>query len=145
MYLIDTDVLSELRKKERADAGVRAFFAGVDARQEAAYLSVVTVGELRRGVELIRRRGDAPQAALLEKWLQQMLRDYQDSILPFDQDCAQVWGHLRARSLENALDKQIVATALVHGLTVVTRNERDFRASAVPLLNPFGGARDLLA
>ena len=69
MYLIDTNIVSEARKKERADPGIIDFFAQVAAREEAVYLSVVSVGELRRGVELIRHRGDARQAELLETWL----------------------------------------------------------------------------
>jgi toxin FitB len=137
MYLIDTDVVSELRKKDRADAGVRAFMAEIEARQAPVYLSVITVGELRRGVELIRHRGDAAQAGQLESWLEGLLGVYEDCILPFEQNSAQVWGRLRVPHPENALDKQIAATALVHGLTVVSRNERHFRQTGVPVFNPF--------
>jgi len=137
VYLIDTDVLSELRKRERADPGVRAFFAHVEAEQDAVYLSVVTIGELRRGIEIIRRRGDKIQAGQLEGWLQKILVEYEDCILGFDADSAQLWGRLRVPHPENALDKQIAATALTHGLAVVTRNERHFQRSGVEVLNPF--------
>ncbi len=138
MYLIDTDVLSELRKKDRADAGVRAFFARIEAEQAPVYLSVVTIGELRRGIEIIRHRGDRSQAEQLESWLQKILVDYEDCVLAFDTESAQMWGRLRVPHPENALDKQIAATALIHGLTVVTRNERHYQGSGVGVLNPFG-------
>jgi len=137
MYLIDTNVISEARKRNRANPGVRAFFTRILTHEEPAYISVVTVGELRRGVELIRHRGDLSQAKKLEKWLSALLRDYEDDILGIDPDIAQVWGRLRVPHPENALDKQIAATALVHNLTLVTRNDRHFRDTGVRLLNPF--------
>jgi predicted nucleic acid-binding protein len=138
VYLIDTDVVSELRKKDRADPGVRAFFARVEAEQAPVYLSVVTIGEVRRGIEIIRHRGDKSQAEQLESWLQKILDDYEDCILAFDVESSQMWGRLRVPHPDNALDKQIAATALIHGLTVVTRNERHYRGSGVGVLNPFG-------
>ena len=137
MYLIDTNVISEARKRDKANKGVLAFFRAAAAGDEAIYLSVVTIGELRRGVELIRYRGDQPQAALLERWLQTILDDYRESILELDAEAAQVWGRLRVPHHEHELDKQIAATALVHDLTVVTRNEAHFSASGVRVLNPF--------
>jgi toxin FitB len=137
MYLVDTNVVSESRKGTRANAGVREFFKQVVANQAPIFLSVVTVGELRRGVELIRHRGDAPQAIRLEKWLARLLRDYEDCILDIDSDIAQLWGRLRVPHHENALDKLIAATALIHNLTVVTRNHDDFAATAVRVVNPF--------
>ena len=138
MYLIDTDVVSELRKGARADTGVRTFIQQADMGQVPLFLSVVTIGELRRGVELIRHRGDLQQAQQLESWLLKILQDFQDCILPFDEDCAQLWGRLRVPHPENALDKQIAATALIHGLTLASRNERHFQASGLAVLNPFG-------
>ncbi len=137
MYLVDTNVISEARKGERAHPGVREFFRSAAREDGALFLSVVTIGELRRGVELIRHRGDRPQALLLERWLQGLLGAYTDRILDFDVDAAQVWGRLRAPHPENELDKQIAATALVHDLTVVSRNAAHFSASGVPTLNPF--------
>jgi toxin FitB len=137
VYLIDTNVISEARKKDKANAGVVAFFAQAAAEEQALYLSVVTVGELRRGVELIRHRGDAQQAALLEAWLQGVLGSFGEQVLPFDADAAQVWGRLRVPHPEHELDKQIAAIALVNDLTVVTRNTADFSGTGVRLTNPF--------
>jgi len=135
--LIDTNVISEIRKGERANTGVRDFFRQVTSDDADLYLSVVTVGELRRGVELIRHRGDAAQAALLERWLREVLEDFAARILPVDSDVAQVWGRLRAPHAQHPLDKLIAATGLIHDLTVVTRNEADFVGCGIKLLNPF--------
>ena len=92
MYLVDTDVVSELRKKDKANPGVAAFFKDAAARDFPLYLAAVTIGELRRGVELIRHRGDLRQAGPLERWLELVLTNYGESILSFDADVAQVWG-----------------------------------------------------
>jgi toxin FitB len=137
VYLIDTNVISEARKKNKANRGVAAFFRSTAAQGETLYLSTVSLGELRRGVELIRYRGDKRQAALLEAWLQAVVDEYQDHILALDADAAQVWGRLRVPHPEHVLDKQIAAIALVNGLTVVTRNTEDFGGTGVSLLNPF--------
>ena len=137
MYLVDTNVISDARKKSKANKGVRAFFKQAIENETPMFISVVTVGELRRGVELIRHRGDTRQANQLEKWLEALLVEYKDSILDINQDIAQLWGRLRVPHPENALDKQIAATALIYDLTVVTRNHRDFSNTGVRLLNPF--------
>lgn len=137
MYLIDTNVISEARKGQAANPGVTAFFRRCVEEEEWTWLSVVTVGELQRGVDLIRYRGDAAQADRLERWLVLVVSKYRDSILPFDLDTARAWGRLRVPHPENALDKQIAATALLHDLTLVTRNTGDFDGTGVRLLNPF--------
>lgn len=137
MYLLDTNVVSEARKGPRANPGVRAFLQQLQREPVPVFLSVITVGELRRGVELIRQRGDAAQARRLERWLETTLEAHADAILPIDADVAQLWGYLRAPHPENALDKLIAATALVHDLVVATRNARDFAGTGVRLLNPF--------
>jgi predicted nucleic acid-binding protein len=137
LYLIDTNVISELRKQDKADPGVRKFFQQSIEQSAQLYLSVITIGELRRGVELIRHRRDYQQADLLEAWLQTVLEDYADRILDFTMLEAQVWGKLRVPHPQNALDKQIAAIALTCGLTLVTRNVSDFTGTGVFLFNPF--------
>ncbi len=137
MYLVDTDVISELRKKDKAHLGVAAFFKDAAARDFPLYLAAVTIGELRRGVELIRHRGDLRQVGLLERWLELVLTDYGENILSFDADVAQVWGRLRVPHPENPLDKQIAATALLYDLVLVTHNDRHFVSTGVKLLDPF--------
>jgi len=137
MYLVDTDVISEIRKGEKAHDGVREFFEVASRDAIPLYLSVVTVGELRTGVERLRHRGDIKQADLLERWLRQVTQSYVDAILPLDEETAHVWGRLRVLNPENPLDKQIAATALIHDLTVVTRNTEHFAPTGVRLKNPF--------
>ena len=135
MFLLDTNVVSELRKGAKADAGVRAFHAGL--APELVYLSVITLGEIRRGIENIRGRGDLRQARRLEDWLEAVLADHAARVLSFDADCAQVWGKLMSPGPQHPIDKQIAATALIHDLTVVTRNTADFAATGVRMVNPF--------
>lgn len=137
MFLLDTNVVSELRKKSKMNSGVKAFVKQAALDDNDLYLSVVTVGELRRGLELILHRGDKKQAILLDKWLGMLLEEYDQSILPFGIDEAQVWGRLRVPHYENALDKQIAATAIIYGLKVVTRNVKDFSGTGVAVVNPF--------
>jgi hypothetical protein len=137
MYLIDTNVISEARKRAKANRGVVAFFETVAASGAPVFLSAISVGELHRGVELIRRRGDADQAHRPEAWLATVVDSFGDRILAFDADAAQVWGHLRVPDPDHALDKQIAAIALVNDLTIVTRNVADFEGSGVKLANPF--------
>ncbi len=137
MFLIDTNVISEARKGLLADPGVRAFWADAARNQTLFFLPAVVVGELRRGVDLIRHRGDRQQAQRLEAWLAEVLDAYGDRVLALDADAAQLWGRLRVPDLSKALDKQIAAIALLHDLTLVTRNTRDFTATGVRLLNPF--------
>jgi len=137
MYLIDTNVISEIRKGKNADIGVQAFFKKIIANNSLTYISAVTIGELRRGIEQLRHRNDNNQAAMLEVWLSELLKEYKNNILVFDAEAAQVWGYLRVPHYEHVLDKQIAATALVNNLIVVTRNVEDFTASGVELLNPF--------
>lgn len=137
MYLVDTDVISEARKGAKANAGVRAFFQRAIRDETALFLSVITVGELRQGVEIIRHRGDQAQADRLEGWLDRVTHDYADAILPFDEEAAHVWGRLRVPHPENPLDKQIAAIALIYDLVVATRNVDHYEPTGVRLVNPF--------
>ena len=105
MYLLDTDVVSEMRKGEGANRGVREFFEKAGRDSADLYLSAITIGEIRQGVERIRHRGDAPQAKRLERWLGQITGAYEQAILAFDDECAQVWGRLRVPNPENPLFK----------------------------------------
>lgn len=135
MYLVDTNVISEARKGVKANSGVKKFFQETNA--DDLYLSVQTIGEIRRGLENIRYRGDLPQTRKLEKWLDLVVSGYADKILTFDEECAQVWGRLMSPHPEHPIDKQIAAIALIHDLTVVTRNVDDFRGTGVGTKNPF--------
>jgi hypothetical protein len=137
MFLLDTVVLSELRQRRR-DAGVLAWFASVSP--DELFLSVVTVAEIERGIEL--RRADNPAfAAELGDWLDLVVRGYADRVLPLDLAIARRWGRLAARIGNAGFDLAIAATAIEHGLTVVTRNESDFSPTGVAILNPFGPRR----
>jgi predicted nucleic acid-binding protein len=131
--LLDTNIVSELRKGDRADAGLRAWFAEAD--EESLYTSVLVVGELRRGIESIRRR-DVPSALALEHWLAALTDGFADRILPVDQAVADRWGRLNVPDPVPTVDGLLAATALVHGLTLVTRNTRDVSRTGAPLLDP---------
>ena len=122
MYLLDTNIISELRKRDRANPGITRLFRQIVEQEIITYLSVITTGELLRGFDIIRHRGDATQAKSLETWLQIIIDRYAENILDFGSEEAQIWGRLRVPYPENALDKQIAATALVYDLTLVTRN-----------------------
>jgi hypothetical protein len=135
MYLVDTNVISEARKGARANAGVKKFFKETAA--EDIYLSVQTIGEIRRGLEVIRHRGDIQQAQKLEQWLNLVTEEYVDKILSFDEECAQVWGRLMSPHPQHPIDKQIAAIALIYDFVVVTRNVDDFRGTGVEIMNPF--------
>jgi toxin FitB len=133
MYLIDTIVLSELRKPER-NVELSAWIH----RQRTAdlFLSVISIGEVERGIERQRTR-NADFAAALVAWLDKVLALYSDRILPFDLQIARRWGRLSAALRNDSVDLMISATALEHGLVVVTRNVSDFEPTGVATFNPF--------
>jgi predicted nucleic acid-binding protein len=133
-FLLDTNVVSELRRGLAANQGVAEWYDGQLARE--LFLSVVTVGEVRQGIEQIRSR-DGRQAAALDKWVTGLVQFYEDRILYIDGDVAEEWGRLRARRSTPMIDGLLAATARVHDLTLVTRNVRDFRGMDVPLVNPW--------
>ena len=132
-WLVDTNILSELRKGKRADAGVRSWFA--QAREEDLFTSVLVVGELRRGIESIRRR-DAPSALALEQWLTRLMASFSDRVLPIDARVADLWGTLNVPNPLPTVDGLLAATALVHDLVLVTRNVRDVVSTGARLLDP---------
>jgi predicted nucleic acid-binding protein len=136
--LIDTNVMSELRKEQRCDAGVRQWFEATD--EEDMFTSVIVLGEIRQGIERIRLR-DAVQARALEKWLRRIADEYANRLLPLDQQVADQWGRLGLRQPVPVLDAFLAATALVHGLTVVSRDEEGFRHTGVTVINPFSKSK----
>ena len=135
-FLIGTNVISELRKGARANPGVVRWFAGL--AEDEVYLSVVTVGEIRNGIERIRRR-DRRAATALDRWLRRLVRDYDERLLPIDRAVAEQWGRLNVPDPVPVIDGLLAATAMVHGLVLATRNVKDLQLTSVPLFDPFGG------
>jgi predicted nucleic acid-binding protein len=132
-WLVDTNILSELRKGDRANEGVRVWFA--DTSEEDLFTSVLVLGELRRGIESIRRR-DIPSALALEQWLTRLTTSFADRILGIDTRVADRWGRLNVPDPVPTVDGLLAATALVHDLVLVTRNTRDVERTGVRLLDP---------
>jgi hypothetical protein len=133
-YLLDTNVLSETRKRQPATA-VADWIA--ETPPERLHVSVLTLGEIEQGIWRIRDRGDHEQAVALERWLQEVERGFADRILPITLQVASAWGRQQRRSPVPLVDGLIAATASVNGLTVVTRNVKDFERSGVQVHNPF--------
>lgn len=133
-FLIDTNVVSELRKGKKANAKVRQWFESTD--ESDIYLSVLTLGEIRNGVERLRRR-DPASAAVLESWLHQLVMTTTDRVLPITPAIADRWGRLGVPDPLPVIDSLLAATALVHGLTLATRNVADVKRTGVPVFNPF--------
>ena len=133
MYLLDTDVLSELRKR-KCHAGVAKWFGAV--AESELYLSVITIAEIERGIER-QRSVDSAFAEQLVTWIEFTLRAFGDRILPLTVSTARRWGRLAAQIGNTELDLAIAATALEHGLTVVTGNTKHFQRTGVKLLDPF--------
>ncbi len=136
-FLIDTDVISELRKRDRVDEGVEQWFSDVDDAE--VFLSVLTVGEIRRGIESIRRR-DRDRALALSRWLHALVTQFESRLLPVDRNVAEEWGRLNAAATLPVIDGLLAATARVHSLTLVTRNTRDVSRTGVQCFNPFSTA-----
>jgi predicted nucleic acid-binding protein len=133
-FLLDTNVVSELRKGARADRNVAAWFQSINDGE--LYLSALVLGEIRKGIEHLRRR-DVLQATALESWLNRLVVEFADRILPVDRMVADEWGRIAALRSIPPIDALLAATAKVHGMILATRNEADFSMTGVPLLNPF--------
>jgi toxin FitB len=133
-WLVDTNVLSELRKKTRCDPGVLRWAEGVS--EESMYTSVLVIGEIRRGIELLAQK-DPSQARVLNKWLDQVRIAFSGRTLEVTEPIAEEWGRLGVPEPRPIVDALMAATAKVHGLTMVTRNTVDFSAMGLNVLNPF--------
>lgn len=133
-YLVDTNVPSELRKKERCDAPVAAWLANV--APDELFVSVLSLGEIHRGIELIRKR-DPASARALERWLTGLEAHHANRILPISPAVAARWGRLSPDQPLPVTDGLLAATGIEHKLTLVTRNTADFQRSGVNILNSF--------
>lgn len=133
-YLFDTDVFSELTKKQ-PNRSVAAWARST--KRSGHYLSVITVGEILRGIDKLRRRGDAVQADHIADRAGLVQDGFRDRILPVTVEVARRWGTLGVQRTIGDADELIAATALVHGFTIATRNTKDFRDFGVALINPF--------
>jgi toxin FitB len=132
-YLLDTNILSELRRGLKAEPGLVTWFD--DQSAEALFISAVTVGEIRQGIEQIRRK-DPGRAGLLDRWLRGLAQYYEDRLLYIDGAIAEEWGRLRARRNVPVIDGLLAATARVHDLALVTKNVRGFRELGVRVVSP---------
>lgn len=133
-YLLDTNVLSETRKRRPA-ASVASWVAATPPVQ--LYISVLTLGEIERGITRVRNRGDRVQAAALERWLGDVETGFEDRVLPVSLPVSVVWGRQQYEQPLPVIDGLIAATAQVHGMVIVTRNVKDFELAPVQVLNPF--------
>ncbi|MFN0077472.1 MAG: type II toxin-antitoxin system VapC family toxin [Prosthecobacter sp.] len=133
-YLLDTNIICELRRGAKCHPNVRAWAArNMDVGH---YVSVITLGEIRNGIEL-KRLKDPARASQIEADLIQLKAEYADALLPLNEAAADIWGKLNSPQTLPTADSMIAATALVHGLTVATRNEDDFIRCGVSVVNPF--------
>ena len=131
--LLDTNVISEIGKP-RPHPLVEAWFEERD--EEDLFLSVITVGEIRKGVEL-KRQADRDRAELLDAMLEKLSTEYATRLLPIDKAVAGEWGRLAVINANHSIDRLLVATASVHGMTLVTRNIKHMDMYGIPILNPF--------
>ena len=132
--LIDTNVISEVRKGARCDPNVAAWYDQIDDAE--IYLSVLVLGEIRKGVERA-RPGDPDRARVLDKWLATLIASFAERILPVDQAVADEWGRMSASRPVSIVDALLAATAKVHGMTLATRNVSDVADLGADVVNPF--------
>jgi predicted nucleic acid-binding protein len=138
-YLIDTNIISEVRKGARCDAHVSAWYASV--ADEDLFLSTLVLGEIRKGVELARPR-DSGKAVALERWLREVEAAFNGRVLGIDNAVSDQWGRMSAIRPLPVIDGLLAATALANGLTLVTRNDRDVAGLGATVFNPFKGAEN---
>ena len=135
-YLLDTNVVSEIRRKAPHPSVIR-WFSSIP--ESELFLSVLVIGEIRRGIERLARR-DSAQAEVFERWLNQLITVYEDRIVPITADVADAWGRLNVPDPVPVVDGLLAATALVRGWTLVTRNTADVASTGVRLFDPFKAA-----
>ena len=133
-YLIDTNIISEVRKGARCDAHVSAWYASV--ADDELFLRTLVLGEIRMGVELVRPR-DSAKAEALERWLREVEAAFNGRVLGIDNAVSDQWGRMSAVRPLPAIDGLLAATALTNGLTLVTRNDRDVAGLGATVFNPF--------
>jgi predicted nucleic acid-binding protein len=133
-FLIDTNIISEVRKGPRCDAHVATWYASIADKD--IFLSTLVLGEIRKGVELARPR-DPGKAAVLERWLLDVKAAFTGRILGIDDAVTDQWGRMNATRPVSVIDGLLAATALIHGLTLVTRNDHDVAGLGATVLNPF--------
>lgn len=133
-YLLDTNILSELRKRERCDPNVAAWYASV--RADELFLSVLVLGEVRKGAERLKKR-DPAQARAVERWLILAVDQFGDRLLHVDRWVAEEWGRIDARTSVPPIDGLLAATAQMRNFTLVTRNVKHIAQTGVSYLNPF--------
>ncbi|MCY3768611.1 MAG: type II toxin-antitoxin system VapC family toxin [Gammaproteobacteria bacterium] len=133
-FLIDTNIIAEVRKGDRSDPAVMAWWNGIS--EDDLWLSPLVLGEIRKGVELVRRR-DPQRAEALEAWLADVMSRFGNRVLPVDTAVAEQWGRMNAIRPVPVIDALLAATAKSNGLTLVTRNVADVAGLDVDVLNPF--------
>jgi toxin FitB len=138
-YLLDTNIISEVRKGDDCNPHVATWYASID--DDDIYLSVLVLGEIRKGTERVRRT-DPAQARALEKWLLEVATRFAGRVLPVDRAISDEWGRMSARRTLPSIDALLAATAKVHGLTLATRNVADVDNLGAELCNPFESQRE---
>ncbi len=133
-YLLDTNILSEIRNPQKANPAVLTWFSA--HRADRMYISAISIGEIKKGIENLRKKSPQ-QCPAFERWLDHLLRDYADDIVPICTSIMDTWGEMMAQRTLTALDSLIAATALNMNLTLVTRNEKDFTGVGIKVENPF--------
>ena len=134
-FLADTNIISEVRKGLRCDENVGKWYSQVG--QADIFISVIALGEIRKGIEQLRHRGDLPQTEMLERWLTELTGRFEDRILAVKPDIADIWGRISSIRPVPIADGLMAATAIQHDLTLATRNLRNVDGLGPKVINPF--------